>query len=219
MMSRLYLLLFFIFAVSFVLIFRLFSLQILQYDFYKELATNQHQIYQILFPKRGEIFIKDRFYGKDSSSQLVPLAINREWLMVYAVPKDIQDKESAVKALAPLLEIDEEDLRQKLNKRNDPYEPLKHKLSPEVVQKIKELNIQGIDLAPETWRYFPAGSLACHITGFIGFSGDEKAAWNAAASACTTHCPASARPRKLAGSSTSSTTAPAFRHRSATART
>lgn len=172
--SRLYFLLFFIILVGFTLIFRLFTLQILKYDFYKGLATNQHQIHRILFPKRGEIFIKDRFYGRDPSSQLFPLAVNREWPMVYAVPKEIENKEETVKILASLLDLDEEILRQKINKRNDPYEPLKHKLSPETVDKIKELDIEGIELVSENWRYYPVSNLVSHVVGFVGFSGDEK---------------------------------------------
>ena len=172
--ARLYLLVFFIVLVGFTLIFRLFSLQVLRYDFYKELAANQHQIHQILFPKRGEIFIKDRFYGKDPLSQLFPLAVNREWPMVYAIPREIENREEVVKILAPLLEIDEEILRKKINKRNDPYEPLKHKLSQDIVEKIKKLNIKGIEFMTEDWRHFPADSLASHIVGFVGFSNDIK---------------------------------------------
>ncbi len=172
--GRLYLLVFSIILVGFILIFRLFTLQILQHDFYKGLATNQHQIHQTLFPERGEIFIKDRFYGRDPSSQLFPLAVNRNWSMIYAVPKEIENREEVIKILAPLLEIDEEILRQKLNKRNDPYESLKHQLSSEVVDKIKELNIKGLGLTLESLRYYPANSLASHVIGFVGFSGDEK---------------------------------------------
>ncbi|MCK4859957.1 MAG: penicillin-binding protein 2, partial [Candidatus Omnitrophica bacterium] len=172
--TRLYLLVFFIVLVGFALIFRLFSLQVLRYDFYKELAANQHQTHQILFPKRGEIFIKDRFYGKDPSSQLFPLAVNREWPMVYAIPREIENREEVVKILAPLLEIDEEILRKKINKRNDPYEPLKHKLSQDIVEKIKRLNIKGIEFTIEDWRHFPANSLASHVVGFVGFSNDTK---------------------------------------------
>lgn len=172
--SRFYLLVLIIISVGFILIFRLFTLQILKYDFYNNLAINQRETYQILFPKRGEIFIKDRFYGRNSSSQLFPLAVNRNWPMVYAIPKEIENKDETVKLLALLLEIDEKVLEQRLNKRNDPYEPLKSKLSSEIADKIQDLNIKGINLASESWRYYPHGSLASHVIGFVGFSGEEK---------------------------------------------
>jgi len=171
---RLYLLALFLILVGLTLVFRLFSLQILRHDFYKELAVNQYQTHKILFPERGEIFIKDRFYGNDPSSHLFPLAVNREWTMVYAVPKEIEDKKEVVKLLAPLLAMEEEELRRKINKKNDPYEPLKHKLSPEIAEKIEKLDIKGIRLIPEDWRYYPANNLASHVLGFVGFSGTEK---------------------------------------------
>jgi len=171
---RLYILVFFIFLAGFSLIFRLFSLQILKYNFYKNLARRQHLTSQTLFPKRGEIFIKDRFYGINSSSQLSHLATNKEWQMVYAVPNKIENKKETVKILAPLLKIEEEVLVKKLSKKDDPYEVLKHKLSLETVEKIKELDIDGIELTAENWRYFPYETLAAHLIGFVGFSDDEK---------------------------------------------
>ena len=172
--SRFYLLIVFIILAGFILISRLFDLQIVKHSFYKDLAASQHETYQILFPERGEIFIKDRFYGQNPSSHLFPLATNKDWAMVYAVPQKINNKEEAVKLLAPLLEIDESVLMQKIGKRMDPYEPLKHKLSSEIAEKIGDLNIEGIVLVSESWRYYPHGSLASHVLGFVGFSKEDE---------------------------------------------
>lgn len=173
--SRIYFLVLVIILVGFTLIFRLFSLQITNHTFYKELAFNQHQTHQILFPERGEIFIKDRFYDQDSSSsELFPLALNKEWAMVYAIPKKIEDVQETTELLAPLLEIDKQKLEQILSKKNDPYEPLKHRVPNEIAEQIESLDIQGIELTSEIWRYYPADDLASHVLGFVGFSGDQK---------------------------------------------
>lgn len=171
---RLYLLFLFIVLAGAILVLRLFYLQIVRHDFYKGLATNQHQIHQILFPKRGEIFIKDRFFETDISSQLFPLAVNKDWPMVYAVPKQIQDKDRAVELLAPVLDITEEILREKIGKKNDPYEPLKRKVASDTIEEIKRLDIDGIEFTSEPGRYFPAETLASHIVGFVGFSNDKR---------------------------------------------
>ena len=171
--SRIYFLALSIIIICFVLIGRLFFLQVLNHDFYQELAANQHNIHKILFPKRGEIFIKDRFYKQDSS-ELFSLAINRTWQMVYAIPNEIQDREEVVEKLSPLLKLGKEELKKRINKRSDPYEPLEHKLSSSIVQKIKELNIKGIELEEETQRYYPANDLASHVLGFVGFFEDKR---------------------------------------------
>ena len=75
-----------------IIIARLFSLQILEYNFYSASAQNQHQLYQKLFPKRGGIFIQDL-----KSKEYLPLATNKEFQQVYAVPKLIlQEKREEI---------------------------------------------------------------------------------------------------------------------------
>lgn len=171
---RFYTLLFFIGLIFVVIVFRLFSLQILKHSFYKALATGQHETFQTIYPSRGEIFMKDRYADNNSQSLLFPVAINKDLYVVYAVPKDIEEKEETVDKLSPFLEISKEILSQRLNKPDDPYEPLANKISEEVAQEIKALNLKGIHLETEGWRYFPANELACHLIGFVGFEGEEK---------------------------------------------
>lgn len=171
---RFYTLVFFIGLIFAAIIFRLFSLQIVKHSFYKTLASSQHQTFQTIYPLRGEIFMRDRYTDIDSRSLLFPVAINKDWQMVYAVPKDIEEKEETVKKLSPFLGIDEEILKERISKPDDPYEPLKNKVDEETAQEIQALGLEGIYLRTENWRYFPANELACHLTGFVGFEDDRK---------------------------------------------
>jgi cell division protein FtsI/penicillin-binding protein 2 len=168
---RIYFLLIIIVLIGGTIIARLFSLQILRYDFYHALAQDQHQFYEKLFPQRGEIFIQDL-----KSQQEVPLAINKEFEHVYAVPRLIpeEEREELAKQLASLLDLNKEVILNRISKTDDPYEPLKHKVDKEVAQQIKDLGVDGIRLSPETWRYYPAGSLASHLVGFVGLSDEKK---------------------------------------------
>lgn len=171
---RFYTLVFFICLIFGVIVFRLFSLQVLKHSFYKALATNQHQVFQTIYPVRGEIFMRDRYTDTDSLSSLFPVAINKDLWMVYAVPKSIQEKQETVEKLSPLLEVDKEILIERISKQDDPYEPLKNKVDDETAEKVRSLAIQGIYLEPENWRYFPADELACHLIGFVGFEEDKR---------------------------------------------
>jgi cell division protein FtsI/penicillin-binding protein 2 len=171
---RFYTLVFFIVLVFGVIIFRLFSLQILKHDFYKALAISQHEIFQTIYPSRGEIFMKDRYTDNYSSSLLFPVAINKDLYKVYAVPRNIEKKEETVAKLSPLLGVDSEILKQRISKTDDPYEPLKDKVDKETAEKIKELDLKGIYLSSEGWRYWPANELASHLLGFVGWDEDEK---------------------------------------------
>ena len=161
-------LVFFIFF-SFIVL-RLFQLQVLNHTFYAALASGQHDLFYKLMPKRGEVFVQDPLSkGKQS-----PVAINQYLNLVYASPKNVVDPNLAAGALTKLLEVPEEDLRQILSKPDDPWEPLKHAVTDEVVQNINNLKIAGIHTEPESVRYYPEGQTMSQLLGFVGFVGDRK---------------------------------------------
>jgi len=171
---RFYTLVFFIGIVFVIITFRLFSLQVLKHSAYKMLADNQHQIFQTVQSTRGEIFMKDKYTDSDSRALLFPVAINKDLWIVYAVPKDIKEREETVEKLSPFLEIEPKSLLQRIDKPDDPYEPLKNKVDEETAQQIVALDLEGIYLQKEGWRYFPANELACHLMGFVGFHEIER---------------------------------------------
>lgn len=156
---------------------RLFSLQVLQYDKYSASAQNRQKFYKELFPKRGEIFTQDlSAKRRGDEERYYPLAVNKEFQQAYLIPRDIpkDKKEELADKLSALVGLDKEIIRQRIDKSNDPYEPLKHKISQEEAEQIKKLNVSGVKLAPETWRYYPNNSLACHLAGFVGaFNGGK----------------------------------------------
>jgi cell division protein FtsI (penicillin-binding protein 3)/stage V sporulation protein D (sporulation-specific penicillin-binding protein) len=165
---RFYILLAFIMITTGCVLARLFSLQIVRHNFYTALARDQHEVLEKLIPRRGEIFIQE----KDNIWH--PLAINRDFQTAFLVPKEVEDKEEVAQKLSPILEISSEKILEKLKDPNDPYEPLKSKLNDEAAEKIKELNLKGVRLISESWRWYPQGSLASNVLGFIGIKDTQK---------------------------------------------
>ncbi|MCX6798289.1 MAG: penicillin-binding transpeptidase domain-containing protein, partial [Candidatus Falkowbacteria bacterium] len=86
--NRLHLVVAIIFLLCTALIYKLFNLQIKQCDWYTALASSQHQIYSKLKPDRGQIFISDNINGQEN---LYPLATNKDFAFLYAIPKDIKE--------------------------------------------------------------------------------------------------------------------------------
>lgn len=156
----------------------LFFLQIFQHKKYDALAQNQHNIFEELTPTRGEIFLQDYSLAKKNltADNLVPLAVNRQYQMAYAVPKEISESQRAEvsRKISEILAVDNEEILKKLQKSNDPYEALKHKLDDDTVKKIETAKILGIHLAAEDWRYYPMGAGAAPIVGFLGGGGEKK---------------------------------------------
>lgn len=156
-----------------VIVFRLFFLQITKHGYYKAQADIQHQYFQPIYPERGEIFMRDK-NTEDSDSFLFPVAINKDFWNISIVPKEITEKEETVQQLAPLLEINEESLRERINKENDPYEPLESKVEQSLFDKVRALNLEGVIFKEESQRYYPNNNLICHLTGFLGMDGNKK---------------------------------------------
>ena len=161
--------LFAIILIAFVCVFaRLFSLQIVRHNFYTALARGQHEVLQKLIPRRGEIFIQEK------GNIWHPLATNRDYQTVFLAPNKVLDKNEVAEKLSSLLDIPQEKILDKLKDPDDPYEPLKSKLDDEAAEKIKSLNLAGVHLISESWRWYPQGALASSVLGFVGIGGNEK---------------------------------------------
>ena len=158
----------FLFGILLIVV-RLFFLQVLNYSYYSTLALSTHEIYQKIHPERGQIFFQD---SRDGATY--PVAVNRRYFQVYAVPNEIKPEEvesiakSLNQALAlPAGEIDE--VKSKIGKGNDPYEALAKKIPAEAVENLKTMNLKGIYWTPEVYRYYPEENWAAAILGFCSF--------------------------------------------------
>lgn len=157
-----------IFAV--VICLKLVFLQVINHGFYEALASGQHELYQELIPERGSIFVHDL---KDET--LVPIATNQQLAFVYADPRLIEDADDAAEALGEVLRYTEEEvdaLEEKLDKHEDPYEPIKREVDDETLQKIIDLELSGIFYVRESSRLYPEQQMSGHILGFVGANED-----------------------------------------------
>lgn len=157
-----------VFFAGAILVGRLYFLQIASYDKWTAIAESQHNAFQELIADRGEIYMRD-------GDGRYPLAVNREYQMVYAVPRDVVDKDYTALELSRILSMDAMLIREKLNIPDDPFEIIKKRLSDEEAKQIKQSGLKGVALLPEKYRYYPAGELASHIIGFSSLDGNSGA--------------------------------------------
>src|SRR3989339_499081 len=99
----------FVMAIIFLLVgfvlFKLYELQILKYDLYVALAMDQHQVFSKLNPERGKIFVQNDPYifGKN----LYPVATNKEFASIFAVPEDIHNPQEVAEKLYEFFDHEE----------------------------------------------------------------------------------------------------------------
>jgi stage V sporulation protein D (sporulation-specific penicillin-binding protein) len=163
---RIYTLVFFIIIFGLVIMFRLYSLQVIAGNSYRAIAENQHMASQILAPRRGEIYLQEGKAGQ------YPLAINRDLQLAYAVPKEIENKDDFTEKVSSVLGLDKEFIRSKIENDDDMFEILKHRLTNDEVSQVNDLKLSGIHFSPEPVRFYPGGELASQVVGFVGSDGD-----------------------------------------------
>lgn len=166
-----------IFFICFVLLFflfistRLFWLQVKQRDFYKKIASGQHQILSELIPERGEIYMQDK------DGKLQPLAQNRVLYMLYAVPKDFDKKPEEINnKLKEFFKWDDETTNsflERLSKETDPFEQIKKGLNENEKNEIESWQIKGLNFLNEDSRYYPNQNVGANLTGFYSFKSDK----------------------------------------------
>jgi cell division protein FtsI (penicillin-binding protein 3) len=140
---------------------RLAYLQIYQHEFLSDRARRQQQAAVELNGARG--LIVDR-QGRE-------LAHSLEVESFFYEPGDKTDERAAAQALAPLVGTDAAALEAKLSEAKSSkrrFVWLARELEPEQAEKIKALNLKGVGSVKESKRYYPNGSLAAHVIGFVG---------------------------------------------------
>ena len=156
-MWRSRLMLFLLFFVFMMLLFRAFWIQGPGNAFYEAKGVRGTQRELELPASRGKIL--------DRNGQVIATSLEAKSVIAYndTVPNDLAaDK---VQKLASLLQISESELRKKLKEERKQVF-LKRQVEPAVAQQIKQLEISGIGLNNEYRRFYPEGEAMAHVVGF-----------------------------------------------------
>jgi len=150
-----------------VLGYRLYNIQIKEGSKFVKEAQALHDTTAVLNPERGLIYFQDK------NKEYTAVAINKKYYSLFAVPKEIENPEETSKILSEIIPLSYEQIFSRLNKDNDPYEPLLKKIEDDdLIDKIKSNKIKGIHLREESYRYYPLGSSAAQVIGFVAEAED-----------------------------------------------
>lgn len=136
--------------------FRLFQKQIFEHGTYLAAAEGQYIVKKDLPAQRGKIY----------ASNMFPLATNRQYWQVLAVPRNIKNPDEVAAKLAPILGLGQSEIFNAINNDKNYVPPLKHGLNEEEGDKIAQLKLTGIIVLPESKRFYPEGELGSQILGF-----------------------------------------------------
>lgn len=147
---------------------RLFFLQVANHGFYKALAQGQRISASFAEGERGNIFMRDK------NGELVLLATNQETPYAFVSPAEIEEREQTSKTLARILSLPESEVLQAVQKKDSLFELIKKKITEEEKSAILEADMKGMHVGFESLRYYPQGSFASQILGFVNQDGSGQ---------------------------------------------
>ena len=162
-------------VVMFVLLFfRLFDLQIVQHEELQSKAVNQQTRRTVVTASRGTIY--------DASGNILAISSSAETIILS--PLEINNalndadnpvtwtKDSLAAGLAEILGKDASSIRKRMDNVKSQYELIQLRADEEVAARVRayveENKISGVHLVADTKRYYPYGSLAAQVIGFVG---------------------------------------------------
>ena len=146
---------------------RLYMLQVMHHaDFTKE-AESQYIATMPNLYDRGNIY----FTQKDGKH--VAAASVGSGYVIAIVPKMVESPQKTYDAISPLVSLDHDAFMASAMKKKDPYEEVATRVPEEAALAIKDKKLPGVQIFRQTWRFYPAGSLAAQTIGFVGYNGNE----------------------------------------------
>ena len=162
-------------VVMFVLLFfRLFDLQITRHEELQSKAVNQQTRRTVVTASRGTIY--------DTAGNILAISSSAETIILSPLEIDnaLNDtenpvtwtKDSLAAGLAEILGKDAASIRKRMDNVKSQYELIQLRADEEVAARVRayveENKISGVHLVADTKRYYPYGSLAAQVIGFVG---------------------------------------------------
>lgn len=109
-----------------------------------------------VYPQRGIIYDRNK----------VVLAQSASADSIAVRPNQISDPRTTADKLAEILNMDADELYNKITDKSKSEVWIKRQLTREESVQIRQLNIKGLYFTEEPKRYYPNGNLASHVLGF-----------------------------------------------------
>lgn len=142
---------------------RLYFIQIVHGSEYVARAERQYS------RPNDRLFDRGKIYFEDKNGLRLAAATLLSGYILSIDPALIEDAEGTYAALAEVITLDQKSFLTKAAKKDDPYEEVARQLTEGDMHAIDALDLPGVSLYRERWRYYPAERTASRTIGFVGW--------------------------------------------------
>ncbi len=154
-------------VVGIVIVIRLFGLQVINSEDYRARAERQY------VTPNGAIFDRGNIYFSDKDGTSIAAATIENGFKAAINPSQITDPETVYDMLKGVIELDRAEFMTKAARKTDPYEEIALRLNQQEADALNALDITGLTLYREKWRFYPGSTLAAHAIGFVSYKGND----------------------------------------------
>ncbi|MDR3558162.1 MAG: penicillin-binding protein 2 [Candidatus Pacebacteria bacterium] len=162
--SRIRIILAFVLFAGLVIIGRLYWLQVVENGYYKERANEQY------VSPQGGLFDRGTIYFTTKDGIRVAAATVQQGFSLAIDPKKLIDPVGTFKKINAVTPVDQAKFMASAGKVSDPYEEISTELDADDGEKISALDIPGVIVTKDAWRYYSTGALGAQTVGIIGYA-------------------------------------------------
>ena len=150
---------------SLILIVRLYQLQVIDHDVYVARAEAQY-VHTV-----EDLFTRGSIYFTTKSDETVSAAAVQSGYVLAVDPSTINDPAAAYDAVNAVYPLERDRFLDRATLSGRTYVPVDERISDEAAVALVPLDIPGVSLYKNQWRYYPGDTLAARTIGFVGYAG------------------------------------------------
>ncbi len=149
------------------LIVRLYQLQVIDHDVYVARAEAQY-VHTV-----EDLFTRGSIYFTTKSDETVSAAAVQSGYVLAVDPSTINDPAAAYDAVNAVYPLERDRFLDRATLSGRTYVPVDERISDEAAVALVPLDIPGVSLYKNQWRYYPGDTLAARTIGFVGYAGAD----------------------------------------------
>lgn len=146
---------------------KLFYLQVVRGEDFAARADRQY-----LAPT-GSVFDRGTIFFSNRDGSLFSAAATRQGFKVQVNTGQVEDAEALYRTLSAVTPLDYNTFILKVVGHPNSYQDIANHLSEGVAVQIKNLDLPGVSVIKERWRFYPGDTMAAHTLGLMAYAGDD----------------------------------------------
>ncbi|MDC1205638.1 hypothetical protein N8083_02205, partial [Candidatus Pacebacteria bacterium] len=148
-------------TLSLLLVVRLYQLQIINHDEY--LAKGEQQYVHTV----RDLYTRGSIYLTSKENERVSAATVQTGFLLAIDPTRIVNPNDTYNVLKDLIELEYDSFVGKASNQKRKYIEIEKEINADIANKIDELNLPGVFLYKNQWRYYPGDTLGARTIGFV----------------------------------------------------